>query len=410
MCAGGFEARYLAAADGLHSPIRKAMGLSAATTGARRWGIRRHYEIAPWTNSVEVHWSRNAEAYVTPVADDCVGIAILSAGRGGFDRHFESFGELRDRVAGHAHGQDRAAGRCGRTFVAGRRVECCWSVMRPATSTRSPVKAWGWRSVRPSCWWTASLRDCPDDYDRQWRRLTRRYRMLTAALVQASAHMPVRSAIVPAAQALAERLQPSCESPCALRARWLRHAGSRPPAAGRPAAPGCTGPPSRRRSPCPRSAFRAGHRRGSRPAAGCASSDRTNVGGDALGKVLAGRLVGVGGQVVQLGRRGVIGCLPHHVRVDLQTARAQHAAQHDDERAVGLGHLGRGGRRDEVGRQVGRRRELQQLSRVRRGRAAAARSSRPARRRARAAPVRGGRRLHPSPRSGGARSRDRPAA
>ncbi len=35
-------------------------------------------EIAPWTESVEVHWAPGAEAYVTPVADDCVGIAILS--------------------------------------------------------------------------------------------------------------------------------------------------------------------------------------------------------------------------------------------------------------------------------------------------------------------------------------------
>src|SRR5262245_66082777 len=80
------------------------------SAGPRRWWIRRHFEIAPWTDSVEVHWSRGAEAYVTPVADDCIGIAILSSTRGGFDRHFDSFGELRDRVSCHAHGQDRAAG------------------------------------------------------------------------------------------------------------------------------------------------------------------------------------------------------------------------------------------------------------------------------------------------------------
>ena len=110
VCAGDFRARYLAAADGLHSPIRKALGLSQPAPGPRRWGIRRHVEIAPWTDSVEVYWAADAEAYVTPVADDCVGIAILSATRGGFDKHFEAFGELRDRVRGHAHGQDRAAG------------------------------------------------------------------------------------------------------------------------------------------------------------------------------------------------------------------------------------------------------------------------------------------------------------
>jgi flavin-dependent dehydrogenase len=202
VCAGGFEARYLAAADGLHSPIRKAMGLSAPTTGARRWGIRRHYDIAPWTNSVEVHWSRNAEAYVTPVADDCVGIAILSAGRGGFDRHFESFGELRDRVAGHVHGQDRAAGplrqnvrsrAAGRVLLVGDAAGYI-----DALTGEGMGLAFGAAELVVDC----IVADCPDDYDRRWRRLTRRYRMLTAALVQASAHMPVRSAIVPAAQAL----------------------------------------------------------------------------------------------------------------------------------------------------------------------------------------------------------------
>jgi hypothetical protein len=42
----------------------------------------------------------------------------------------------------------------------------------------------------------------PQDYDRQWRQLTRRYRMLTAALLQASAYAPARSRIVPAAKAM----------------------------------------------------------------------------------------------------------------------------------------------------------------------------------------------------------------
>jgi flavin-dependent dehydrogenase len=44
--------------------------------------------------------------------------------------------------------------------------------------------------------------DRPGDYDRQWRRVTRRYRMLTAALVRAGVHAQVRSRIVPAATAL----------------------------------------------------------------------------------------------------------------------------------------------------------------------------------------------------------------
>lgn len=47
---------------------------------------------------------------MTPVAEDCIGIAILSSSRAGLDSHFDAFGELRYRVNGHPHGQGRAAG------------------------------------------------------------------------------------------------------------------------------------------------------------------------------------------------------------------------------------------------------------------------------------------------------------
>ena len=46
------------------------------------------------------------------------------------------------------------------------------------------------------------IADRPGDYDRQWRKMSRRYRLLTAGLLQASAYAPVRSRIVPAAAAL----------------------------------------------------------------------------------------------------------------------------------------------------------------------------------------------------------------
>jgi 2-polyprenyl-6-methoxyphenol hydroxylase-like FAD-dependent oxidoreductase len=61
--------RWLVAADGLHSPIRKSLGLQGRSTGQVRFGLRRHYRIAPWSDLVEVYWSATAEAYVTPVAD-----------------------------------------------------------------------------------------------------------------------------------------------------------------------------------------------------------------------------------------------------------------------------------------------------------------------------------------------------
>src|SRR5439155_2858250 len=73
----GVNARWLLAADGLHSPTRRLLGLELERTGngsraglvRRRFGLRRHYRVRPWSDVVEVHWSRHAELYVTPVAD-----------------------------------------------------------------------------------------------------------------------------------------------------------------------------------------------------------------------------------------------------------------------------------------------------------------------------------------------------
>ena len=54
--AAGVRARYLAAADGLLSPVRHLVGLDDPVTGPTRHGLRAHFEVAPWTDLVEVHW------------------------------------------------------------------------------------------------------------------------------------------------------------------------------------------------------------------------------------------------------------------------------------------------------------------------------------------------------------------
>ncbi len=70
--------KLLIAADGLHSPIRRWAGLNGPPSKLKRWGLRQHYQITPWTNLVEVHWSKDMEAYVTPVSPNTVGVAVLS--------------------------------------------------------------------------------------------------------------------------------------------------------------------------------------------------------------------------------------------------------------------------------------------------------------------------------------------
>jgi flavin-dependent dehydrogenase len=199
---GELRARYLVAADGLHSPIRRSLGLEMSTGGSRRGGIRRHMQIAPWTDHVEVHWGPGTEAYVTPVADDCVGIAILTSQRGGFDSHLSKFPALEERVRGHAHGPDMAAGPLRqkvRSRVAGRvlLVGDAAGYVDALTGEGLGI-AFGGAELAVECVGA----DRPGDYDRKWRRMSRRYRLLTAAVLQASEYGPLRSRIVPAAAAL----------------------------------------------------------------------------------------------------------------------------------------------------------------------------------------------------------------
>jgi flavin-dependent dehydrogenase len=200
--AGKLRARYLAAADGLHSPIRRSLGLAQPSRGPRRWGIRRHVQIAPWSDYVEVHWAPACEAYVTPVADDCVGIATLTSQRGGFNSHLDNFPALADRVHGRPHGPDRAAGpllqkvhrrTAGRILLVGDAAGYI-----DALTGEGLGLAFAAAELLVNC----VVADRPSAYERQWRKMSRRYRLLTAALLCASAHEPLRSRIVTAAVAL----------------------------------------------------------------------------------------------------------------------------------------------------------------------------------------------------------------
>src|SRR5665648_305637 len=96
------SARWLLACDGLHSTVRRLTGLEVTDdkAGRRRFGLRRHYGVAPWTDLVEVHWARSAEAYVTPVAPDLVGVALLGPARTGWEETLAALPELGEHLAG----------------------------------------------------------------------------------------------------------------------------------------------------------------------------------------------------------------------------------------------------------------------------------------------------------------------
>ena len=120
--AGPMRARFLVAADGLRSRLRAGAGLAAPPSSRRslsttdkiwrRFGVRRHFGVAPWSDCVEVYWADDCEAYVTPVAPGEVGVAMLWSGRkAGFDQLMSCFPRLAERLSGaEATSRDRGCG------------------------------------------------------------------------------------------------------------------------------------------------------------------------------------------------------------------------------------------------------------------------------------------------------------
>jgi flavin-dependent dehydrogenase len=91
--------------------VRRWAGLEQGTLRSRRFGFRRHYRVAPWSDAVEVHWGDLGEAYVTPVADDEVCVAAITGRQGiHFDAILADLPYLRGKLGGRAIiGRERGA-------------------------------------------------------------------------------------------------------------------------------------------------------------------------------------------------------------------------------------------------------------------------------------------------------------
>jgi flavin-dependent dehydrogenase len=83
LIAGALQpARWIVGADGSSSRVRHWVGLDAHRKKNLRFGFRRHYRIAPWSDFMELHWGscrgRACQIYVTPVGSDEVCVALIS--------------------------------------------------------------------------------------------------------------------------------------------------------------------------------------------------------------------------------------------------------------------------------------------------------------------------------------------
>lgn len=93
------RARWIIGADGGNSRVRNWVGLDAYRMRDRRYAFRKHYRIAPWANHMELHWGRQGEIYITPVAKDQVCVALISRDpKLRLDEALKAFPELHARL------------------------------------------------------------------------------------------------------------------------------------------------------------------------------------------------------------------------------------------------------------------------------------------------------------------------
>jgi flavin-dependent dehydrogenase len=72
------QAKWIIGADGSNSLVRKWARLDAHREHKRRFAFRRHYQLKPWTDCVEIYWGPNAQAYVTAVGKEEVCVVLIA--------------------------------------------------------------------------------------------------------------------------------------------------------------------------------------------------------------------------------------------------------------------------------------------------------------------------------------------
>jgi flavin-dependent dehydrogenase len=77
-----FPTKWIVGADGIRSRVRRWAALDEYTRQESRYAFRRHYYVEPWSDCMEIYWSRDTQAYVTPVGNREVCVVLMSRNPG----------------------------------------------------------------------------------------------------------------------------------------------------------------------------------------------------------------------------------------------------------------------------------------------------------------------------------------
>jgi flavin-dependent dehydrogenase len=199
--AGDLEARFLVGADGLHSLVRQRLGAGWPSRGPVRFGVRRHYTLAPWSSLVEVHWAQEVEAYVTPVGPSEVGVALLWQDRkASFDELIKYFPALSRKLEGvPLASAERGAGPLRQSVA--RRVQGRVALVGDAGGYIDALSgeglSLGWRCARALVQIVAAQRPLAD-FERACARLSRTYVLFTELLLQLAHRPTLRARVIDA--------------------------------------------------------------------------------------------------------------------------------------------------------------------------------------------------------------------
>jgi flavin-dependent dehydrogenase len=169
------SSHWVVGADGYESSVRRWAGLAHPSIRRRRIGLRQHFQIAPWTDLVEVEWHDRGQVVVTPLAGNEICVSLFASDTGGrFPDLVRLFPELHQRLLGAAPLSAVRGALCGSSVmrsVVRKRVALIGDAAGAVDALTGEGLAMGFKHALALA--DAIARDDLRKYDRAHRRISR---------------------------------------------------------------------------------------------------------------------------------------------------------------------------------------------------------------------------------------------